>query len=61
MPDDIRARIEKLLADAADCDLIANLATDERKRINFQRLASQYRALAETLGQDDLPHIQRAG
>ena len=49
MPQDIQARIDKLLADAADCELICNLSTDVRKRAAFARLASQYTAMAEAL------------
>jgi hypothetical protein len=43
---DYRARIEKLLKEAADCDLIANLATDKQKRELFERLARDYRTMA---------------
>ena len=44
---DLNARLEKLLADAADCDLVGNLATDVAKRTTFRRLAEQFRTMAE--------------
>jgi hypothetical protein len=43
---DLKTRLEKLLADAADCELIGNLAADIRKRAAFKRLAEQYRDMA---------------
>jgi hypothetical protein len=46
---DLEQRFEKLLADAADCEVIANLAADQRKRAAFARLASQYKAMAEAM------------
>src|SRR5688572_3719379 len=49
MPQDLQARLDKLLADAADCEIICNLATDVRKRASFARLASEYKAMAEAL------------
>jgi hypothetical protein len=44
-----KERIEKLLADAADCELIGSLATDATKRATFRRLAVQFRDTAEHL------------
>ena len=44
--EDIQARLEKLLADAEDCALIAKLATDVKKRDLFNRLATDLRGLA---------------
>jgi hypothetical protein len=38
--------LEKLLADAEDCDLISKLATDPLKRDTFKRLADQLRLSA---------------
>ena len=38
--------LEKLLADAEDCDLISKLATDPLKRDTFKRLAEQLRLSA---------------
>jgi hypothetical protein len=44
---DLQEKLEKLLADAEDCDLISMLATDVAKRAMFRRLAMQTRAMAE--------------
>ena len=46
---DIRTRIEKLLTDAAECDLISKLATMREKRDAFQKLAYEYRKMAREL------------
>lgn len=46
---DLKARLEKLLADADDCELISNLSTDLKKRAAFARLASQYKEMAESV------------
>lgn len=46
---DYKERIEKLEIDAADCELIGNLASDEAKRATFLRIAAQFRATAEQL------------
>ena len=43
---DFKARLENLLTQAAECDLIANLATDIQKRELFQKLAREYREMA---------------
>jgi hypothetical protein len=43
---DLRAYLEKLRADAAECALISNLATDVKKRELFARLAGHLKALA---------------
>ena len=43
---DLKSRLEKLLIEAEDCDLIANLATDQMKRLTFKKLASQLRQMA---------------
>ena len=48
---DLQAKLEKLLADAEDCDLIGKLAADPTKRATFRRLAMQTRAMAEELRQ----------
>jgi len=45
--DELKARLEKLLADAEDCELIGRLAEDVAKRATFRRLAEQFRAMAE--------------
>ena len=46
---DMVARLEKLLAEADECDLIGNLATDQNKRDAFKKLANQYREMAQAL------------
>ena len=56
---DLHARLEKLLADAADCEIIRNLATDHRKRTAFGRLASQYKAMAEAIREEIEAREQR--
>ncbi len=38
---DLKAKLEKLRVDAADCELISNLATDHAKRALFARLSRQ--------------------
>lgn len=43
---DMRERLEDLLVDAAECDLIANLTIDKDKRALFRSLADQYRTMA---------------
>ena len=47
--EDLKNRVEKLISDAAECDLIANLATDGDKREAFKSLANQYRAMADAI------------
>lgn len=47
---DLKARWEKLMADVADCEMISNLATDNRKRAAFSRL--KYKAMAEAIGEE---------
>lgn len=46
---DIKARIEKLRVDAADCVLISKLATVPEKRAIFEKLAEEYSKLAREL------------
>jgi hypothetical protein len=46
---DLKRRREKLLTDAADCDLIAELATDLKKRATFTRLGKDLKQLADDL------------
>jgi hypothetical protein len=43
---DYRAHLEKLRADAAECRLICDRATDQEKRELFDRLAVHLAALA---------------
>ena len=46
---DLKDRLEKLTAGAAECDMIDNLATDAAKCASFRRLAEQYRTMAEEM------------
>ncbi len=43
---DMKAHLEKLRADAAECALIRDLATDPQKRALFTRLAEHLATLA---------------
>jgi hypothetical protein len=43
---DMQAHLEKLRADAAECALISNLATEPGKRVLFARLAEHLAVLA---------------
>ena len=43
---DMLAQAEKLRRDAAECELIRNLATDPKKRELFERLAAHLTVLA---------------
>jgi hypothetical protein len=43
---DLKDRLEKLLTDADDCELIGRLATDPNKRETFRKLAVDLRAIA---------------
>jgi hypothetical protein len=42
--EDLSAKLDKMLTEAADCDLIAKLATDMQKRQLFAKLAGDLRA-----------------
>ena len=42
----MEAHLEKLRADAAECKLISELATDKQKRELFARLAEHHNVLA---------------
>jgi len=44
--DDLNAKLEKLRVDAEDCELIAKMATDLKKRALFAKLALHLRGLA---------------
>ena len=47
MEDDLlRIKLEKLLVEAEDCELIGKLATDPQKRELFKKLATDLRNLA---------------
>jgi len=49
---DLQAKLEKLLTEVSECELIANLATDPDKRAAFERMTRQYRAMIEELRAD---------
>jgi hypothetical protein len=44
--EDLSARLERLLIEAEDCELIGKLATDLKKRELFQKLAVDLRGMA---------------
>jgi hypothetical protein len=46
---DIKQRLEKLRADAEECQLISQLATNPVKRNAFAQLADEYRKMAHDL------------
>jgi hypothetical protein len=43
---DMRAHLETLRTETADCEMIARLATDKAKQELFTKLAEHYRVLA---------------
>ena len=47
--EDMSAKLEKLLTEAEDCELISRLATDLNKRELFNRLAVDLRAMARDI------------
>lgn len=47
--EELRFKLEKLLTDAEDYELIAKLATDQTRREAFNLLAAQTREVAEKL------------
>jgi hypothetical protein len=50
MEDDlVRVKLEKLLVEAEDCDLIGKLATDPQKRELFEKLATDLRSMARDI------------
>ena len=42
----MNGKLEKLLTEAEDCDIISRLATDPNKRALFKKLAVDLRAMA---------------
>lgn len=50
---DARARLEKLLTDAEECDLIGKLTTNDPKRATFAKLAAEYREDGAGVGDTD--------
>jgi hypothetical protein len=49
---DMKAHLERLHEAVADCELIERLATDPHKRATYNRLAAQYRMMAQGLQRD---------
>jgi hypothetical protein len=50
MEDDLlRVKLEKLLVEAEDCELIGKLATDPQKSELFKKLANDLRSMARDL------------
>ena len=47
--EDFQARIERLLSESIECDLIAGSATDIKKRKLFERLARDYSEIARDI------------
>ena len=47
--EDLTAKLEKLLTEAEDCELIGRLATDPAKRELFKKLARDLRSLASNI------------
>jgi hypothetical protein len=45
--DDLNAKLQKLLIEAEDCDLIGRLAADKAKRDLFNKLAVDLRNMAK--------------
>ena len=58
---DMLARLEKLRRDAAECELIRDLATDPKKRELFDRLAAHLTQLASEVEQTILEKGKRVG
>ncbi len=46
---DLRAKLEKPMVEAEDCDLIGRLAADAKKRDRFKKLAVDLRAMAKDI------------
>jgi hypothetical protein len=46
---DLHAKLDKLLMEAEDCDIIGRLATDAKKRELFRKLASDLRSMARDI------------
>ena len=47
--EDLKSKLEKLLSEAEDCELIGRLATDPNKRELFKKLANDLRAMANDI------------
>ena len=58
---DMLAQLEKLRSDAAECQLIRDLATDPKKRELFDRLAAHLTQLASEVEQTILEGGKKVG
>jgi hypothetical protein len=58
---DMLAQLEKLRRDAAECELIRDLATDTKKRELFDRLAAHLTQLASEVEQTILEKGKKVG
>jgi hypothetical protein len=58
---DMLAQLEKLRRDAAECELIRDLATDPKKRELFDRLAAHLTQLASEVEQTILEKGKKVG
>lgn len=47
--DDLKSRLEKFVAEAAECDLIGQLSTDDAKRLAFRQRAAELKRIAEAV------------
>jgi hypothetical protein len=47
--EDIKAKLDKLLSEATDCELIGHLANERAKRDLFHKLATDLRAMAKDI------------
>jgi hypothetical protein len=47
--EDMSAKLEKLLTEAEDCDIIGRLASDPNKRALFKKLAVDLRGMARDI------------
>ena len=50
--EEMSAKLERLLTEAEDCDLIGRLATDPNKRELFKKLAADLRGMAHDIKMD---------
>jgi hypothetical protein len=46
---DLHAKLEKILSEAEDCELIGRLATDIKKRQLFRKLAADLRSMVRDI------------
>ena len=58
---DMQVQLEKLRADAAECALIRDLATDPKKRDLFTRLADHLMVLASEVERAIADSVKRTG